>query len=153
MQRSDRRLGIEIMLQLVSKDCKQRSIFWRILMCAYVCLLFTGSTYAQEPSKSELYSDRITAVVNGKVILESDIKFYKQPVVRSFTNLGLNIVPRGKDPTDREILDELIVYQLLLQEAQKKEHNDRKFRSGPNVGRNGKTQQVVVGRICALCCV
>jgi peptidyl-prolyl cis-trans isomerase SurA len=34
--------------------------------------------------------------------------------------LGLNIVPRGKDPTDREILDELIVYQLLLQEARKK---------------------------------
>ncbi len=66
------------------------------------------------------YSDRIAAIVNSDVILESEVKKQKQPLIRSLVNLPLGIVPPGKWPTEREILDELIVIHLLEQEAAKK---------------------------------
>jgi parvulin-like peptidyl-prolyl isomerase len=119
-QKTDKRLGTETMLQPVNVDIRRSPTFWRITVCVYVCIFVTGLSHAQGANKTGLYSDRIAAVVNGFAILESDIKLHKQPFVRNFTNLGLNIVPRGKDPTYREILDELIVYELLRQEARKK---------------------------------
>jgi len=67
-----------------------------------------------------LYADRIAAVVNGQVILESDVKKYRQPFMRSLVNLPLGVIPPGKWPTEKEILDELIVIYLLEQEAAKK---------------------------------
>ncbi len=72
------------------------------------------------PSMAESYSDRIAAIVNSDVILESDVKKAKQPFMRSLMNLPLGIVPPGKWPTEREILDELIVIHLLEQDAAKK---------------------------------
>ena len=66
------------------------------------------------------YSDRIVAVVNGDVILESDLKKQKQPFMRNALRLPLGVVPPGKWPTEKEILDELIVIRLLEQEAAKK---------------------------------
>ena len=58
--------------------------------------------------------------MNGDVILESDIKKHKQPFMRNLTNLPLGVIPPGKWPTEREILDELVVIHLLEQEAAKK---------------------------------
>lgn len=70
--------------------------------------------------RGEIASDRVAAVVNKDLILESDIKKHKQPLMRSFINLPLGIVPPGKEPTEKEILDELIVMHLLEQEADRK---------------------------------
>jgi peptidyl-prolyl cis-trans isomerase SurA len=70
--------------------------------------------------RGELFSDRIAAVVNGDVILESEIKKQKQPIMRNLSNLPLGVIPPGKWPTEKEILDELIVIRLLEQEANRK---------------------------------
>ncbi len=67
-----------------------------------------------------MYSDRIAAVVNGDVILESDIEKHKRPIIRNLTYLPLGVVPPGKWPTEKEILDELIVKRLLEQEAHRR---------------------------------
>ncbi len=87
-----------------------------------ICLLFLlfGSAWIVPRLYAEAYSDRIAAIVNGDVILESDIKKHKQPFMRNLTNLPLGIIPPGKVPTDRDILDELIVVHLLEQAAAKK---------------------------------
>ncbi|MEI7448627.1 MAG: peptidylprolyl isomerase [Desulfomonile sp.] len=69
---------------------------------------------------SSVYSDRVVAVVNNDVILESDLKKHKQPFMRNIMNLPLGVIPPGKWPTEKEILDELIVIRLLEQEAVKK---------------------------------
>lgn len=82
-----------------------------------VFLLFAGLCSA---SYGELFSDKIAAVVNGDVILESDIKRQKQPIMRNLSNLPLGVIPPGKWPTEKEILDELIVIRLLEQEAARK---------------------------------
>ncbi len=68
-------------------------------------------------------SDRIVAVVNGDVILKSDVSKSRQPIMRNFFQLPLGIVPPGKVPTEREILDELVAIHLLEQEAAKKKVN------------------------------
>jgi peptidyl-prolyl cis-trans isomerase SurA len=87
----------------------------RPLVAAWLaCLALV--TWAQ----GEVYTDKIVAVVNGDVILESDVQKFKQPFMRGLTNLNLGIVPAGKWPTERELLDELIVIHLLDQVAQKK---------------------------------
>jgi peptidyl-prolyl cis-trans isomerase SurA len=83
-------------------------------------LLFGLAWLARSAYGAEVYSDRIAAVVNGDVILESDIKKHKQPFMRNLTNLPLGVIPPGKWPTEREILDELVVIHLLEQEAAKK---------------------------------
>jgi parvulin-like peptidyl-prolyl isomerase len=70
--------------------------------------------------RGEVASDRVAAVVNKDLILESDIKKHKQPLMRSFINLPLGIVPPGKVPTEKEILDELIVMHVFEQEADRK---------------------------------
>lgn len=68
----------------------------------------------------EVYSDRVAAVVNGNVILESQVKRYREPFIRRHFSVPLGIVPPGKWPTEKEILDELIVMRLLEGEAAKK---------------------------------
>ncbi|MGC8602738.1 MAG: peptidylprolyl isomerase [Desulfomonilaceae bacterium] len=82
----------------------------------FMLVLFTSS----DKVLSATYSDRIAAIVNSDIILESDVKKQKQPLIRSLINLPLGIVPPGKWPTEREILDELVVIHLLEQEATKK---------------------------------
>ncbi len=67
-----------------------------------------------------IYSDRVAAVVNGDVILESEVKEQKQPFVRQNFAMPLGVVPPGKWPTEKEILDELVIVRLLEQEASKK---------------------------------
>jgi len=69
---------------------------------------------------SAAYSDRIVAVVNNDVILESELRKQKQPFMRGSLRLPLGIVPPGKWPTEKELLDELIVVRLLEQAAAKK---------------------------------
>lgn len=81
------------------------------------------STYGVQAARSSVYSDRVVAVVNNDVILESDVKKHKQPFMRSIVNLPLGVIPPGKWPTEREILDELIVIRLLEQEATRKGMN------------------------------
>jgi peptidyl-prolyl cis-trans isomerase SurA len=73
------------------------------------------------PGWAEVYSDKIAARVNGDLILSSEIKRFKDPFIRSFfAQLHLGVVPPGKWPTEKEILDELIVIRLIEQEAKQK---------------------------------
>ncbi|MGD9818202.1 MAG: peptidylprolyl isomerase [Desulfomonilaceae bacterium] len=81
---------------------------------------FVSFMICQSPVIGQSYSDRIAAIVNSDVILESDVKKAQQPFMRSLMNLPLGIVPPGKWPTEREILDELIVIHLLEQDASRK---------------------------------
>lgn len=86
-----------------------------------VCMLaLTSYLLAVEAWAAAVYSDKVVAVVNNDVILESDIAKHKQPFMRSIFNLPLGVVPPGKWPTEKEILDELIVIKLLEQEAGRK---------------------------------
>ena len=82
-------------------------------------MLFAFSAYLSL-AHGQLLSDRIAAIVNGDIILESDIKMQKQPIMRNLSNLPLGIIPPGKWPTEKEILDELVVIRLLEQEAARK---------------------------------
>ncbi|MDQ7781504.1 MAG: peptidylprolyl isomerase [Desulfomonilaceae bacterium] len=84
------------------------------------------TTLAVTSARAQVYTDRIVAVVNGDVILESDVERHKKPLIRSLTNLNLGVVPPGKWPTERDFLDELIVLTLLEQEASKKGINPDK---------------------------
>lgn len=74
----------------------------------------------QECVRAKSFSDRIVAVVNGDVILKSDVAKHRKPIMRNFFQLPLGIIPPGKVPTEREILDELVAIHLLEQEAAKK---------------------------------
>lgn len=85
-----------------------------IAICLALICAFTWQTKA---FCKEIYTDRVAAVVNGDVILESDIKKHKQPFIRSMIGVPLGVVPPGKVPTEKEILDELVVIRLLQQEA------------------------------------
>lgn len=89
------------------------------LVIASIFSVFTFVIFKQAVIAAT-YSDRIAAIVNSDVILESDVKKQKQPLIRSLMNLPLGIVPPGKWPTEREILDELIVIHVLEQEAAKR---------------------------------
>ena len=92
----------------------------KITKCLFILLALITVFAGQENSSAETYSDRIAAIVNSDVILESDVKKAKQPFMRSLMNLPLGVVPPGKWPTEREILDELVVIHLLEQDAAKK---------------------------------
>jgi peptidyl-prolyl cis-trans isomerase SurA len=85
-----------------------------------VFLTLIVALHATVCQSASVYSDKVVAVVNKDIILESDIAKYKQPFMRNVLNLPLGIVPPGKWPTEREILDELIVIKLLEQEAARK---------------------------------
>ncbi len=89
----------------------------RKIKIAIVLALTSALTWQTEALCKDIYADRVAAVVNGDVILESDIKKHDQPVVRQMIGVPLGIVPPGKSPTEREILDELVVIHLLQQEA------------------------------------
>jgi peptidyl-prolyl cis-trans isomerase SurA len=89
----------------------------KLLVCAIVLVV---SVCGITKSRGELFSDKIVAVVNGEVILDSEVKKQKQPIVRSISALPLGVIPPGKWPTEKEILDELIIIHLLEQEAAKK---------------------------------
>jgi parvulin-like peptidyl-prolyl isomerase len=95
-----------------AKDTKQK-----VIGLSLVLLVLIGFASI---SRAELAEDRIAAAVNGDVILESDIQRQKQPVMQQLMNLPLGVVPPGKWPTEKEILDELIDMHLLEQEAAKK---------------------------------
>jgi peptidyl-prolyl cis-trans isomerase SurA len=82
----------------------------------FTTLLASTASYAA----SEPFNDKIAAVVNGEVILNSDIKSLKNPIVKNITSLPLGVIPPGKLPTDRELLEELIVLRILEQEADRK---------------------------------
>jgi peptidyl-prolyl cis-trans isomerase SurA len=89
-----------------------------VILCSVVFLLPALLTGA---SGEVLYSDRIAAVVNGDVILLSDIERFKNPIFRGLvSDLNLGIVPEGKHPTEKELLQELIMVKLLEQDAKKK---------------------------------
>jgi peptidyl-prolyl cis-trans isomerase SurA len=88
-----------------------------IIGAILVCLAMTGPVPV---CCGSLYSDKIVAVVNGDVILESDVKKHKLPVMRNLMNLPLGVIPPGKWPTEKEILDELVIIQLMEQEAARK---------------------------------
>jgi len=88
-----------------------KALWLAVLACMVV---FSGIAHAAT------YSDRVVAVINGDPILESDLKKHKQPMMRGMFALPLGVVPPGKWPTERELLDELIVIKLLEQEAYKK---------------------------------
>jgi len=83
-------------------------------------LILTSCIHTAAAWGAAVYSDKVVAVVNNDVILESDIAKHKQPFMRSIFNLPLGVIPPGKWPTEKEILDELIVIKLLEQEAARK---------------------------------
>jgi len=92
----------------------------RIGTAQWILILAAAVVAVSGTAHSASYTDRIVAVVNGDVILDSDLKKHKQPFMRGMFSLPLGIIPPGKLPTEREILDELVVVQLLEQEAAKK---------------------------------
>lgn len=87
---------------------------------AFILVLTSTLPWAPCAGAAALYSDRVAAVVNGDVILESEVKEQKQPFVRQNFAMPLGVVPPGKWPTEKEILDELIIVRLLEQDASKK---------------------------------
>ena len=87
-----------------------------VLMLVFISTLACAGFAAA----ASVYSDRVAATVNGDVILESEVKEQKQPFVRKNLTMPLGVVPPGKVPTEKEILDELVVIRLLEQEATKK---------------------------------
>jgi peptidyl-prolyl cis-trans isomerase SurA len=97
----------------MSSLTRNARIYW--LSVLVVALIVVSGT-----AHGATYTDRIVAIVNGDVILESDLKKHKQPFMRGMFSLPLGVVPAGKWPTERELLDELIIIQLLEQEATKK---------------------------------
>lgn len=105
--------AVEI-INALTMETKLKKHTISVLLVAVAVVVFA------QPLMAEPYSDRIAAIVNSDVILESDVKKAKQPFMRSLMNLPLGIVPPGKWPTEREILDELIVIHLLEQDAAKK---------------------------------
>lgn len=86
----------------------------RILIAVVVALVASAP---MAHASQAAYSDRIAAVVNGDVILESEVKKHALPLMRRFSPLPFGVLPPGKWPTEKEILDELIVIRLLEQEA------------------------------------
>ena len=69
----------------------------------------------------EIYNDRVVAIVNADFILASEIAKYRNPMMlKQLRDMSLGVVPIGNVPTDKEILDVLIVTRLLDQEAKKK---------------------------------
>ncbi len=101
-------------------NCTKRQSNPSGLLIVGLLTLLAGIMLAATCAQGEDYSDRIVAVVNGGVILQSDVDKQKKPLIRSLTNLNLGVVPPGKWPTERDFLDELIVITLLEQEASKK---------------------------------
>jgi len=88
------------------------------ILCFLVLLL--TAVGLSNAARAAAYTDRIVAVVNNEIILESDLKKQKQPFMRNSLRIPLGAVPPGKWPTEKELLDELIVIRLLEQEATKK---------------------------------
>jgi len=88
-----------------------------ILLAFFLIVLAVWNSAA---GAADSYKDRLVAVVNGDVILFSDLEKQKQPLMRSLSVLPIPVVPPGKWPTEKEILDELIVIKLLEQEAARK---------------------------------
>jgi parvulin-like peptidyl-prolyl isomerase len=86
----------------------------------FILALIGALSWGRSVGAAPVYSDRVAAVVNGDVILESEVKEQKQPFVRKNFAMPLGVVPPGKWPTEKEILDELIIIRLLEQEASKK---------------------------------
>jgi peptidyl-prolyl cis-trans isomerase SurA len=97
----------------MTRQEKNQKALW--LSVAACILVLSGIAHA-----ASTYSDRIVAVVNGDVILESDLQKHKHPATRGMFALPLGVVPPGKWPTEKELLDELVVIKLLEQEAAKK---------------------------------
>jgi len=100
--------------------CTKRIVYMKESVVASILLILILAVQAPICRSAAVYSDKVVAVVNKDVILESDIAKYKQPFMRNVLNLPLGIVPPGKWPTEKEILDELIVIKLLEQEAARK---------------------------------
>jgi peptidyl-prolyl cis-trans isomerase SurA len=86
-----------------------------LILALWGILAWAGTVAAKD-----LGSDRVAAVVNNQVIPLSEIIKNKQPFMRSMS-LQLGVIPPGKWPTERELLDELIVIHLLEQEAVRKD--------------------------------
>ncbi len=86
----------------------------------FILVLLSTLWWARGVGAASVYSDRVAAVVNGDVILESEVKEQKQPFIRQNFAMPLGVVPPGKWPTEKEILEELIITRLLEQEASKK---------------------------------
>ncbi len=85
-------------------------IFWMMIL-----VLAPIHCYGQS------YLDRVVAVVNGDIILDSDIELFQNEFVRDFLPLDFGVTPQGKTPTDSEVLQELIIIKLIEQAAQKKD--------------------------------
>jgi parvulin-like peptidyl-prolyl isomerase len=90
------------------------------LACVCVLVVMSALAWGRTAEATQVYSDRVAATVNGDVILESEVKEQKHPFVRKNFSMPLGVVPPGKIPTEKEILDELVVMRLLEQEAAKK---------------------------------
>lgn len=86
----------------------------------WMFLVVSALTWGRFAEAAQVYADRVAATVNGDVILESEVKEQKHPFVRKNFAMPLGVVPPGKIPTEKEILDELVVIRLLEQEAAKK---------------------------------
>ncbi len=69
---------------------------------------------------AEIAMDKIAAVVNGDVILESDIKKQKTACYEAAFEFASWGYPAWKMATEKEILDELIVCASWNREAAKK---------------------------------
>jgi peptidyl-prolyl cis-trans isomerase SurA len=87
---------------------------YRIIFCLGILIAIMLAPVA---SKGEQTLDKVVAVVNGDVILNSEIDLLKNPFVRDLLPLDFGVTPPGKWPTESEILEELIIVKLMEQEA------------------------------------
>jgi parvulin-like peptidyl-prolyl isomerase len=112
------RVGQTISLIFDSKSHASRSANMnpRIILLTTL-LLF--SAMVPLTAYGEQTIDKVAAVVNGDVILNSDVDILKNPFVRELLPLDFGVTPAGKWPTENEVLEELIVIKLVEQEALK----------------------------------
>ncbi len=73
----------------------------------------------QRPTGAGSFRDRIVAVVNGDVLLASEMEKYRS-VWRSFAGFLKGIETSAQASGDRELVDELVMLRLLEREAARK---------------------------------
>src|SRR3989339_2166604 len=82
----------------------------RVILCGLFCFMFAPKTFAQEAI------DRVAAIVDDEIILESEVFQYLQFNIGSQVNL--ESLPQSRvDSMKSQILDELINQKLLLTRA------------------------------------
>jgi peptidyl-prolyl cis-trans isomerase C len=89
--------------------------FWAVLVVLiFLSISLLASALQNEPSKGTI------AVVNGSVITQEDFDREMSRVQRQFLNMGKHLNDSQMPKIKKEVLENLIGFELLYQESQKK---------------------------------